>query len=429
MSFRDFTRPVVVIGGGASGMMAAIRASEAYPEVVLIEKNGKLGKKLYITGKGRCNFTNLCPVEDFLQHVPRNPRFLYSALRFLPPQDMVSLLESYGCPTKIERGRRAFPVSDHASDVTAALKKQLDKNGVRILLNTRVCRVAVDSSEFPSVSHVTLEDGSEIAAGAVIVATGGLSYPSTGSDGDGYAFASAVGHRIRPCFPSLTGMEVTHPLIPVLQGVSLKNVKLSVFLREKLLMSETGEMLFTHWGLSGPLILQASSLVCREDLSLVRLELDLKPGLTSEQLDARIRRDIGENGKAQVRTLARRLLPGKMSDPVLEMLSVPGDRPSAALTAKERQSLTEGLKRMVFLPSALRGYQEAVITSGGVDTKEINPSTMESKLVRGLFFAGEVIDTDAFTGGYNLQIAFSTGALAGRCAAESAGKHNKGTSQ
>ncbi|MCQ2458380.1 MAG: NAD(P)/FAD-dependent oxidoreductase [Clostridia bacterium] len=403
---------VIVIGGGAAGMMAAIFAARAGSRVTLLEHNEKLGKKVYITGKGRCNLTNCCDTDEFTRQVARNPRFLYSALSHFSPADMMELLEKAGCPVTVQRGRRVFPATEKASDVTRALTGLLRGYGVEMMLNTEVRRVLTADGR---VSVVELAGGVCMSADAVIVATGGKSYPVTGSTGDGYRFAQQLGHTVLPPKPVLSALVTEESWPCELQGLSLRNVTVTVKQGKKTLYEELGEMLFTHFGISGPLTLEAS---CHlpDDLSTVQLLIDLKPGLDREQLDARLRREFGENGKKQLRNVMPSLLPGKLAEIFPDLCGIGADTVCNQITGAQREKILSMLKA---LPVALRGFRpldEAIVTRGGVNVKEIDPKTMESKLVGGLYFAGEVIDVDAHTGGYNLQIAFSTGALAGACA-------------
>ena len=404
---------IVVIGGGAAGMMAAVFAARAGGNVTLLEKNEKLGKKVYITGKGRCNLTNDCDLDEFLAQVPRNPRFLYSALSFFSPRDMMSLLEENGCPVTVQRGKRVFPSSEKASDVTRALASLLRKLNVRVRLNTGVRSLSLRGG---LVSGVELTEGSVLPADAVILACGGLSYPSTGSTGDGYRLAASAGHTLIPRSPVLVGLETMESWPKSLQGLSLRNVTLTLSSGRKVLYSELGEMLFTHFGVSGPLVLEAS---CHlpDPPGGASLSIDLKPGLTREQLDARLRRDFAEAGRKQLKSVLPGLLPASLADLFPSILGIDASLPCSQITAARRESLLSGLKALPLTVRSPRPVEEAVVTRGGVSVKEIEPGTMRSKLVPNLFFAGEMIDVDAHTGGYNLQIAWSTGAVAGHHAA------------
>ena len=405
---------ILVIGGGAAGMLAALFAAREGARVLLLERNEKLGKKIYITGKGRCNVTNLCETEEFLRNVPRNPRFLYSALRLLPPDGMLALLEELGCPTKVERGRRAFPVSDKASDVTRALEKGLKAAGVEIRFNTRVKSLLTEENK---VTGVMMENGQSIFASSVIVCTGGLSYPSTGSDGDGLRMAEETGHALIPCRPSLVGLKTKETWPMELQGLTLKNVCLSGRSCGKIIYSELGEMLFTHFGISGPLVLELSSHL--PDNKPAEAVLDLKPGLTLEQLDARLTRELAAAGKKQLSTVLQTLLPKAFAAIFPALCGVNGTLPCSQVTQKNRSAILQALKALPLTITALRPMTEAIVTRGGVDVRQIAPGTMASKKIAGLYFAGEMMDVDAHTGGYNLQIAFATGALAGKSAAQS----------
>ena len=406
---------ILVIGGGAAGMAASIFAARSGASVTLLEKNEKLGKKVYITGKGRCNLTNDCDRDTFLGQVPRNPRFLYAALSFFPPQAMMSLLEEAGCPVTVQRGRRVFPASEKASDVTRALSSLMRAAGVRVRLNTAVRSLETNDGR---VSAVRTEAGERIPADAVIVCTGGLSYPSTGSTGDGYRFAAEAGHTVLPASPVLVGLETAESWPRSLQGLSLKNVTLSLVRGKKVLYEELGEMLFTHFGVSGPLVLEAS---CHlpEDLSGVSLRVDLKPGLTPEQLDARLLRDFAASGRKELRTELNTLLPASLAACFPRLCSLPEGLHCSQVTAEQRRRLGERLKALPMTILRPRPIAEAVVTRGGVSVREVDPAAMRSRLWPNLYFAGEVLDVDAHTGGYNLQIAWATGALAGRSAAES----------
>ena len=406
------SRKITVIGGGAAGMAAALYAARGGGQVTLLEKNEKLGKKVYITGKGRCNCTNLCDTAAFLQEVPRNPRFLYSALKLLDPEGFLQLLKELGCDTKIERGRRAFPVSDHASDVTKALALGLQRAGVRVRYHAAVKRLLTEENR---ITGTELESGEKIAADSVIVCTGGLSYPSTGSTGDGYRWAKECGHGVTACRPSLVGLETKEDWPGQLQGLTLKNICLNARACGKMIYSQQGEMLFTHYGISGPIAIECSAHL--PDALPVGITLDLKPALTREQLDERLQRELTATGKKQLSTVLQTLLPQRFAQLFPQILQIDGKTPCSQVPQKLRRRLAETLKALPLTVGGLRDYNEAIITRGGVDVKDISPATMESKKVSGLYFAGEVIDVDAHTGGYNLQIAWSTGALAGKSAA------------
>ena len=400
---------IVVIGGGAAGMMAAVFAARAGANVTLLEKNEKLGKKVYITGKGRCNLTNDCDRDEFLSQVSRNPRFLYSALNFFSPRDMMALLEENGCPVTVQRGKRVFPSSEKASDVTKALTSLLRKLNVRVCLNTEVKKLTAESGR---LTGAELKNGTFQRADAVILACGGLSYPSTGSTGDGYRFAEALGHTTASRSPVLVGLETEEAWPRSLQGLSLRNVTLTLSSGKKTLYNELGEMLFTHFGISGPLVLEAS---CHlpDPPAGAGLSIDLKPGLTREQLDARIRRDFSEAGKKQLKSVLPGLLPASLAEVFPGLCQIDAFLSCSQVTAAQREKLVALLKALPLTVKAPRPIDEAVVTRGGVSVKEIDPGTMRSKLIPNLYFAGEMIDVDAHTGGFNLQIAWSTGALAG----------------
>jgi len=409
----------IVVGGGAAGMMAALYAAQNGAEVTLLDRNEKLGKKVYITGKGRCNVTNAADMEQYQQNIFRNPRFLYAAFARLNNNGLMTLLEGLGVPLKVERGNRVFPVSDKSSDVISALKRGLDRAGVNICLNTRVRDLLVCDG---ACRGVVLEDGSRIKADAVILATGGLSYPSTGSTGDGHVMAQKAGHRIISTLPALVPIDTVESWPGTLAGLSLKNVRLSAWLtggkKEKRLYSQMGEMLFTHTGISGPLALTLSSLL-PENLSDVRMEIDLKPALDAQTLDARLLRDFKELSRKQLGSVVDGLAPRSLAEQLLRLAGLSSSMPVNSVTAAQRAALLKVIKGIVLHPGHLRGFNEAIITRGGIDVKEVNPSTMQSKRIDNLYFAGELMDVDAATGGFNLQIAFSTGALAGYSAAVS----------
>ncbi|MBR0189423.1 MAG: NAD(P)/FAD-dependent oxidoreductase [Clostridia bacterium] len=401
---------IVVVGGGAAGMMAAYSAAFCGKNVVLVEKNEKLGKKLYITGKGRCNLTNNVPVSEFLNNVVCNPKFLYGALNAFAPSDTIDLFQENGCKLKTERGNRVFPESDKASDVSKTLQKLLAGLGVKILLNTAVTEIVTEDGKVTGVKT----DSSLISCDAVIVCTGGVSYPLTGSTGDGYSFAKSVGHTVVSLKPSLVGVELQGTSFSDLQGLSLKNVAISFCDKERELYRDFGEMLFTHFGVSGPIILSASCVLNRAELNGVTLHIDLKPALSERTLDERLLREF-EGGKLKsLSNVMRSLLPQTLVGTVLKAAKVDGDKRCCDMLKTERANIVATLKNLEFKVKGLRPIEEAIVTAGGVSVKEINPKTMESKLVKGLFFGGEVMDVDAFTGGFNIQIAFSTGFLAGQ---------------
>ena len=398
-----------VIGGGAAGQLAAIMAAQNGNDVTLFERNEKLGKKLFITGKGRCNLTNAAEREGFFRNVVKNPRFLYSAYAAFDANAIVSLVEAAGTPTKVERGQRVFPASDKSSDVLKALERTVQKAGVTVRLHTRVSEILTSGG---AVSGVRVGRAVEPFE-AVILATGGISYPSTGSTGDGYRFAQALGHTIVLPKGSLVPFETEETWCESLSGLTLKNVTLTVYnIKGKEVYSELGEMLFTHFGVSGPLVLSASALVAEEPEGTV-LSIDLKPGLSFEQLDARLLRDLAANAKKTFSGALYGLLPQKLLGVVLETAGIDGAAQAGNCTKAQRRALSETLKGLKLHVKGTRPIAEAIVTRGGVSTREVNPSTMESKKVANLYFAGELLDTDAFTGGFNLQIAWSTGALAG----------------
>lgn len=404
---------VIVIGGGAAGMMAAISAAECGHQVIIYEKNEKLGKKLFITGKGRCNITNACSEEELLSNVVTNSKFLYSSFYSFSSTDMMSLMEKTGCPVKVERGNRVFPVSDKSSDVIRALERYLEKLGVDIFLNKEVETLWLDDSK---CRGIILKRGKEkIQSEAVIVATGGLSYPVTGSTGDGFEFAKKIGHTVTALCPALVALETAEGIVKDLQGLSLKNIRILVKNGKKVLYEDFGEMLFTHFGVSGPVILSASSFIAKSlRKQPLQLQIDLKPALTKEQLDLRILREFKEFNNKQFKNALVHLYPSKMIPVMIEQSKISPDKKVHEITKEERHRLIDLTKEFPLTLVALRGFNEAVVTQGGISTKEVNPSTMESKCSFGVYFAGEVLDLDAVTGGFNLQIAWSTAWLAGR---------------
>lgn len=403
---------VIVVGGGAAGMMAAIHSAELSNEVILLEKNEKLGKKIYITGKGRCNVTNNSDIDVIFKNINRNPKFLYSAIYGFDNSCVYSFMENNGCPLKVERGERVFPVSDHASDIIKALTKALNDNNVDIRLNTEVISLIVEDN---LIKGVILKNRKEIRADKVILATGGVSYPTTGSDGSGLKMAEGLGHTVVSLRPSLIPLIIKEDFVKSLQGLSLKNVELKLISNNKTVFSELGEMIFTHFGISGPLVLSASSFY---DLEVekgrdIYICLDLKPGLSEEQLDKRILKDFELYHNKLFKNSLDDLLPKTMIPVIIELSGIDPYKAVNEVTREERLRLVSLLKKLVLTPIGTSPIEEAIITRGGINVKEINSSTMESKLVGNLFFAGEMIDVDAMTGGYNLQIAWSTGHLAG----------------
>lgn len=402
---------VIVVGGGAAGMMAAVFAARNGQNVQLLEKNEKLGKKLFITGKGRCNITNAADIEDLFTAVISNPKFLYSGFYSFTNQQVIDFFEELGVKTKIERGERVFPVSDHSSDVIAAFSRELKLLGVSVSLHTEVRELLCEQDK---VCGVLLTNGKKMKADAVIVATGGISYPSTGSTGDGYRFAKETGHRVTELLPSLVPMEVRQWYAKELQGLSLRNIEICITDGKKKLYEEFGEMLFTHYGVTGPVILSASSVVGKTlRKKELTLHIDLKPALSEEQLDKRILREFDANHNKQYKNSIDSLFPAKLKPVMIELSEIEPEKKVNEITKEERQRLVHLIKDFTMTLTGLRSYNEAIITKGGVSVKEIDPGTMESKKMKGLYFAGEVLDLDAMTGGYNLQIAWSTGYLAG----------------
>ena len=406
---------VIVIGGGPAGMMAAYAAAESGHAVTLLEQNEKLGKKLFITGKGRCNLTNASDMEQLFANVVSNRKFLYSAFYSYDNEQVISFFESHGMPTKTERGNRVFPVSDHSSDVIAALSTALRGQHVEVLLHTKVKRLLLEKrDEEKRVTGVELADHTKMHADAVIVATGGISYPSTGATGDGYRMAEESGHKMVSPTPALVPMEMKEPWVRDLQGLSLRNVRMSVTRGKKKLYEDFGEMLFTHFGVSGPMILSASASIKQ---SLIKqpldMYIDLKPALTQEALDKRILREFEEAKNKQFKNSINKLLPAKMIPVIIELSGIDPDKKVNEISKEERNRLLMLFKKLHVTLNGPRGYNEAIITKGGIKVKEINPSTMESKLVNGLYFAGEVLDVDGDCGGFNLQWAWSSGHLAG----------------
>lgn len=433
---------ILVVGGGAAGMIAAIMAARNKKKVELFEKNDKLGKKIYITGKGRCNITNASDLENIFTNIVTNSKFMFSSLYSFTNEDAIKFFEELGLKTKVERGNRVFPVSDHSSDVISSLEREMRSLGVKIHLNTEVTCLHEKAGR---VTGITLANGTYVEGSSVIVATGGLSYPSTGSTGDGYRFAKEFGHEVTPRYPSLVSMHLEEEYAKELQGLSLKNIEVTVTAGEakdsvsesleqeqvkkgkkkkkipvgKELYRAFGEMLFTHFGVSGPVILSGTSILLPylSDCELI-LHLDLKPALSYEQLDARILRDFEEYKNKQFKNSLDHLLPQKLISIIITLSEIAPDKQVNAITKEERARLVECLKNMSFKIARFGGFNEAVVTKGGIKVKEIDPTTMESKLIQGVYFVGEVLDLDALTGGYNLQIAWSTGVAAGRAATQ-----------
>ena len=396
-------------------MMAAYAAAESGHAVTLLEQNEKLGKKLFITGKGRCNLTNASDMEQLFANVVSNRKFLYSAFYSYDNEQVISFFESHGMPTKTERGNRVFPVSDHSSDVIAALSAALREQHVEVFLHTKVKRLLLEKrDEEKRVTGVELADHTKMHADAVIVATGGISYPSTGATGDGYRMAEESGHKMVSPTPALVPMEMKEPWVRDLQGLSLRNVRMSVTRGKKKLYEDFGEMLFTHFGVSGPLVLSASGCIPAKAFDQeLSMTIDLKPALDVEQLDHRILREFDEMKNKQFKNSLGHLLPAKMIPVMIALSGIDPDTKVNEISREQRQNLLHLFKNMPLTITGLRDFKEAIITKGGVSVKDINPTTMESKLVQGLYFCGEVLDLDALTGGYNLQIAWSTGHLAG----------------
>ena len=406
---------VIVIGAGAAGMMAAVAAAQNGADVTVLEKNEKCGKKIYITGKGRCNVTNATTGEEFLRNIPRNPRFLMSALSRFDSNDLQDMLKNAGLELKTERGQRVFPQSDRASDVTKAFQFLMKKHGVKLLLNTKVKRILQTDGMVTGVES----DKGTFDCDSVIIATGGISYPSTGSTGDGFAFAKDTGHRVTELYPSLIPILTKEKWPADISGLTLKNVTLYAKNGKKVIFSELGEMLFTHFGISGPLVLSLSSVIAGMDISKISVYIDLKPALDQETLDKRILRDFEKYQNKQIVNSLRDLLPHNMIPVILNAAGIDPEKFVNQISKQERIALLSALKALPITPVGFRPIEEAVVTRGGVNIGDINPRTMESKKINGLYFAGEVIDVDGFTGGFNLQIAFTTGYAAG-CASAGA---------
>lgn len=397
---------VLIAGGGAAGMFAAVFAAENGHQVHLFEQNEKLGKKLFITGKGRCNFTNACSMEELFDNVMTNAKFLYSAFYGYNNYDTIDFFESLGVPCKVERGNRVFPRSDKSSDIIAALERRLKALDVKIHLRSKVKSLWLEAQQ---LNGLVLENGAQIAGDAVLVATGGLSYPTTGAAGDGYRFAASAGHQVVACRPALVPLETKEDYITTLQGLSLRHVTLSLYQHQKLLYEDFGEMMFTHFGVTGPLVLAASSVLTDQLLnSPGEAYIDLKPALSAEQLDNRLLREFRENQNRQFKNAVSGLLPAKLLAVILDIGPIDANKKVNEILKAERLAFGALLKRFPFTVTGRRGYQEAIITKGGVAVTEVNPKTMASKKIANLYFIGEVLDTDAQTGGFNLQIAWST---------------------
>lgn len=401
----------LIIGGGAAGMLASILLAERGFRVHVFEQNEKLGKKLFLTGKGRCNITNACEdVEDLLGAVVSNPKFLYSAFNQCTNHRIMDFFEKLNVPLKIERGGRVFPKSDKSSDVIRALERRMKQLDVKIHLNSRVEKLLLDSQqETPHIRGILLENGTEVNGRRVLIATGGLSYASTGADGSGYAFAKAAGHKVVTPIPSLAPLLVQEGYVRHLQGLSLRNIEFSAWDAKKCLYKEFGELLFTHHGISGPVALSASAVIGRRlRESPLTGRIDLKPALSEEQLDARILREFESNSNKRLKNVLSSLYPASLTPVIIQLSGISPDCPVHAITKEERQKLRKLTKAFPMTIDGVASFREAIITKGGVSVREVYPSTMESKKVPGLYFIGEVLDVDALTGGYNLQIAWST---------------------
>ncbi len=403
---------VIVIGAGPAGMIAAGTAASMGRKTLLIEKNEKLGKKLFITGKGRCNVTNAADFDEFMKNIPKNSKFFYSSFNNFSNNDLIELLESLGLKTKVERGGRVFPASDKSSDVIKALERYMNKYKVDIKLNSKILNIIHEDEE---VKGALLDNGQFIECSSVILCTGGVSYPQTGSTGDGYEIARKAGHSVSKLMPSLVPLVSKDAFIKDLQGLSLKNVSIKAMAEEKVIYEDFGEMLFTHYGLSGPIILSASFYISDylRKKKNIKISIDLKPALSEEELDKRIIRDFEKNSNKRFKNALNELLPQKLIPVVIALSGIDETKEIHQITKLERKSMVKLLKGFTVAIEGTRSIDEAIVTSGGINLKEINPKTMESKLVKGLYFAGEIIDLDAFTGGFNLQIAFSTGYAAG----------------
>jgi predicted Rossmann fold flavoprotein len=404
---------VLVIGGGAAGMMAAIAAARNGHKVTLLEKNEKLGKKLFITGKGRCNLTNACDKETFFEQVVTNPKFLFRAFHSFSNYDTMDFFEKLGLTIKTERGNRVFPDSDKSSDVIAVLKRELERQSVTVKYNHDVSELILQDGSFCGVRLKNTKE--DLQADAVIIATGGLSYPLTGSTGDGFRFAKEIGHTVTELNPSLVPLHVKEAFVKDLMGLSLKNIEITVTSGQKQIYRDFGELLFTHFGVSGPVVLSSSSYIngYLKKQEPLYISIDLKPALSNEQLDARILRDFEEFRNKQFKNSLDHLLPNKLIDVIIRLSAIDPEKKVNSITKEERLRLVGILKDFKLQITKLSDYNQAVVTKGGINVKEVNPSTMESKLVKHVYFAGEVLDLDALTGGYNLQIAWSTAYLAG----------------
>lgn len=414
---------IIIVGAGAAGMAAAASSAENGADVTILERNEKAGKKIYITGKGRCNFTNAAPIEDFYQNIVTNPKFMYSAFAHFDNQDMIKFIEDAGVPTKVERGGRLFPVSDHASDITKAFTQTLKRLGVKTELDTRVTGLIVEDGKVTGVKAAEeghLSHQKEYRADAVILAAGGKSYPTTGSDGNLIPMLKDLGLKVNQCYPALVPLETEEAYIPQMQGLSLKNVELRIFSvkKKKPVYDEFGEMLFTHFGISGPIVLSASSKIAKILMKegTLKGEIDLKPHLSEEKLRNRLIRIVEENPNKNFSHFFDDLLPSKMIPVMVDLTGIDPAKKLNSVTKQEREKVLELLRHFPLTITGTRGFNEAIITGGGLSVKEVDPKTMQVKKYPGLYACGEMLDVDALTGGFNLQSAFSMGALAGHSA-------------
>jgi len=407
---------VIVIGAGAAGMMAAIIAAENGASVTILEKMPRVGKKLLITGKGRCNITNIADIKELIKNMHGNGSFLYSSFHNFSNNDLIDFFENLGVKTKVERGGRVFPESDKAIDVVDALLRKMDSLEIRILKDVAVKNIIKEDNK---VTAVVDKKGLVYQADKIIVATGGASYPATGSSGDGYVIAEKLGHTITPIKPSLVPLETEEDWVKIAQGLSLKNVKASIIVDDKKVTEDFGEMLFTHYGVSGPIILSLSKIVAENltENKIVELSINLKPALSFEKLHNRVQRDFEKFSKKQIKNALNELLPSKLIDIIIDLSYINPDKMINQITKEERLRLVEQIMDLRLTITKTRPVAEAIVTAGGVSIKEINPKTMESKIIEGLYFAGEIVDVDGYTGGYNLQAAFSMGYIAGKAVA------------